>query len=159
MEMNHLTKDNYARGREYVRSGDVFVWTGNRLIQRIIQRRMKGRWYHVGAAWVANKRVLILEARLKGGVIISPLSRRLDCYHVPSGVEWTKEKDEFAFSHIGDPYSITDALLTGLRLDTFMPGYHCLEFVRDLLNIPDANTLVDVVEWAQGNYQKMLQVN
>lgn len=147
--MNRLSSTNYPQNRASIRSGDLLAWRGKSLIGRIIRHWTGESWSHVGIAWVIGGRVLVLEAREGRGVVVSPLSRRLDCYHLPTGAVWDEAMQARALDSLGGRYNVLDALRAGLGLRPSGTGWQCAEYAAHVLGMDMAERPVtpgEVVE-------------
>lgn len=147
--MHLLNAETYPHIRPTIRSGDLLAWRGNGLAGRIVRHWTGESWSHVGLAWVIGGRVLVLEAREGRGVVAAPLSRRLSCYHLPTGAAWDDAMQSRAIEALGEPYNVLDAIRAGLGLRPRGAGWQCAEYAGYVLGLP-GKTPGDVVEVCVG---------
>jgi len=135
--MMRLTAQTYPQARAGIRSGDLLAWRGTGLIGRLVRHWTGESWSHVGIAWVIGGRVLVLEAREGRGVVASPLSRRLNCYHLPTGVAWDEAMQSRALDSLGGRYNLIDAIRAGVGLRPDGAGWQCAEYAAYVLGLYD----------------------
>lgn len=145
--MNYLTVDTYAKFRPLIKSGDLLAWSGTSSFGNLIRRWTGSSYSHVGIAWVIGDRVFVLEALDGRGVVISPLSNRLSCYHIETRTNWTvtMEAKALALQLIGKPYSYLDALRAGLHLKPRSGGYQCVKYAAEVLHLQLPNYVPDTL--------------
>jgi len=133
--MHVITAATYPQDRASIRSGDLLAWRGTGLIGRLVRHWTGESWSHVGIAWVVGGRVLVLEAREGRGVVASPLSRRLDCYHLPTGSAWDEPMQARALEALGGRYSLLDAIRAGFGRRPVGVGWQCAEYAAHVLGL------------------------
>lgn len=70
---------DYSVAREQIQSGDVLLFEGGGdAWSRLIRWRTGSTITHCGIAWRTLGRVLVIEALVEPGVVVLPLSRRID---------------------------------------------------------------------------------
>lgn len=133
--MHLLNAETYPQARAGIRSGDLLAWRGTGLIGRLVRHWTGESWSHVGIAWVIGGRVLVLEAREGRGVVAAPLSHRLNCYHLPTGVAWDEAMQARALDSLGGRYNVLDALRAGLGMRPDGSGWQCAEYAAYVLGL------------------------
>lgn len=104
---------DYAKIRNRFKNGDVLLYQGKGLFSRLIKKITQSKYSHSGIVIWWNNRLMVMEARAKKGVIVSPLSRSICGYH--GQVEWytsikpiskknRKKMVEFAELELGKQY-------------------------------------------------------
>ncbi len=81
---------DYAKARKRLKNGDVLLYKGQGPISWIIKKVTKSEYSHSGIVVWWNNRLMVMEARSKKGVIVSPLSRSICGYK--GTVEWYTAK-------------------------------------------------------------------
>jgi len=105
---------DYINARDQIRSGDLLAWShrgwGSWYDFEVQMVRMSTRseYSHVGLAWNAGGRIMVLEA-VQPRVRIFPLSMLLPCYWVSRTWGWDDEDLERAMLRVGQEYSKIDA--------------------------------------------------
>ncbi len=114
----------YDVQRRNIRNGDVLMYRGRSLESRIIRWATRSKYSHAGLAAWWNERLMVMEAVGKG-VIVTPLSKNVACYH--GSVEWFTSVEEisdderlrmirFAQLELGKEYARWRAIFLGIRL-------------------------------------------
>lgn len=129
----------YSEYRTNIQSGDVLVWTNrssNKSIGNIFIRQFtQSEYHHVGIAWVAHRRVFVLEA-VPPLVRVVPLSNLLPCYVIKMDSILSNSALERALSMVGvAKYSIPEAIKSYFRANTSASKWQCVEYVKDILKI------------------------
>jgi len=144
-----VTADTYEANRGAIKSGDLIAFQSNSWLGKIVRAWTGSSYSHIGVAWVVSGRVFVLEAMDGIGVRIMPLSNRLPFYVIKSGVKWTKDREKFALSKVGQPYSYLDAIRGGFGLYPSGNGWQCVEYVSQVTGlIPvryDPESIVNLV--------------
>lgn len=116
----------YSEVRPLIKTGDCLLFTGGDWhsihgIQVMFVRMFKpSKWAHIGTAWVALDRVMILEA-VGTGVRIFPLSMSLPFGWIqrPESILMSLDAIEWAFAQMGKKYPSKIKMV----LNKFL-GYH-----------------------------------
>lgn len=131
----------YAQARPSIRSGDLLAWTHRAWrswydVQiQAVRFFTQSEYSHVGVAWWAGDKLLVLEA-VGAGVRIFPLSRLTPFYWLPMKADWAPEVEAWALDQVGLPYSKWQAVLAGLGL--LRAGadnvWQCAEYAQQVLD-------------------------
>lgn len=152
----------YSDIRDKIKSGDVLFWSNTSitcfsdLIDRFIMFATNSKYYHVGVAWVVGGRVLVIESVITG-VRIYPLSNELpvDIAFMPD--YWNNAIEEFVLSHVGDKYSVVDAVKAFFNI--LKNGkdlkWECAELVGQILSM--ANIIDSYRAIPEDLYQQLLE--
>ena len=97
----------YEEYRHNIRTGDLVAFSHGNIGGKIIQFFTKSAFTHVGIAYRVANRVLVFEAVIPR-VRLFPLSKMGRFYHVLLGRDLSYDAEEFAFSRIGDTYSVVE---------------------------------------------------
>jgi hypothetical protein len=119
---NKISK--YEEVRLQIRNGDVIMYTGKKILSRLISWLIRSPYSHAGIAVWWNERLMVMEAVMRG-VRIAPLSRNI--YQHQGKVEWFSYKKEiseedrlkmviFAQEELGKSYARWKAILFGLKI-------------------------------------------
>jgi len=104
----------------------------------VVQAWTRSDISHVALVWVppTTKRVWIIEAVVPC-VRVRPLSQALDegedVYHTPMNCDWSKVED-FAFEHIGTPYSQLLAMVSSIEPWKHGKYTECAGLTIDIMN-------------------------
>jgi hypothetical protein len=129
----------YTDVRPTIKSGDVLVWSiKDSWVMKLVSIFTTSKYNHIGVAIVISGRVMVLEATRKG-VTLSPLSDELPCYLISMPEYWNEHLETFAFSTVGNKYSVWDAVLGFLnRLNIGSnDSWQCAELVNTILSSTD----------------------
>jgi hypothetical protein len=113
----------YNEVRLQIRNGDVIMYTGKKIVARLISWLTRSPYSHAGIAVWWNERLMVMEAVMRG-VRVVPLSRNI--YQHKGNVEWFSCKKEiaeedrlrmviFAQEELGKSYARWKAMLFGLK--------------------------------------------
>lgn len=132
-------------------TGDLVLFRGRGPIAWLIRIWTRSAWDHCGVVWVVEGLHMVLEARLIGGVSLHALANRLDDgpSYVPTGRQINIPA---ALAHLGDHYSVKDAIRAGLGQPGDHAGWECAEFAAMVLGLDHASrgwTPQGLVEWPQ----------
>ena len=133
----------YQDIRTNLSSGDLAFYTKTSgLGGFLVQVGTNSKYNHVGLIWVISGRVFLLEATLKDGVRMVPLSLEKPDVIVKMDVSWNNTAEELALSHIMDPYSLLDAIKAWAHARSSSKGWICTEYVAAILkecgyNLPE----------------------
>jgi len=114
----------YNEVRLQIKNGDVIMYTGKKILSRLISWLTRSPYSHAGIAVWWNERLMVMEA-VGRGVTIVPLSRNIYQHH--GNVEWFTCKKEiseedrlkmviFAQEELGKSYARWKAMLLGLKI-------------------------------------------
>ena len=124
---------NYAEARPLIKSGDPIFFRGTGLIAGVVRDWTDSPFSHVGMAWRAGERVLVLESRPahRGITIDRPLSQALadGPTWVPTLARWTAAMEARAMRDLGFPYGWGNAIRGGLHLPLAYGALDCSEYV------------------------------
>lgn len=117
-----------------MQTGDLVLFRGRGPIAWLIRAWTRSAWDHCGVLWLVEGVPLVLEARYVQGVSCHALANRLedrpDLYHTGRSVDLA-----FALKHLGDWYSIKDAIRAGLGEEADHAGYECAEFAAAVFGL------------------------
>lgn len=151
--------------RATIQSGDLLIWSRDKrstisnIYLNLIRFFTRSEFAHVAIAWRLEGRLYIVEATMPV-VRLTPVWDDDSFYHVPMGVTWTKEGEDFLLDKIGMMYSLVDAIRGYLGLTiTKDTHWQCAElcnyFYRLLgLDLHDAFTPSSLVEMVVEAYDK-----
>ena len=131
---------NYFDIRPRIKSGDLICfshggWSSWTAFKTLLVRAFTLSTYsHVAVAHVVANRVLIFEA-VKPYTRLFPLSLSGDFYHMPMNAPWTLQTEEFAFAHLGVPYSEMTAVLAYSRPLEDGDVSECAAYAREILEM------------------------
>jgi hypothetical protein len=114
----------YEEVRPQIQNGDVIMYTGKKILPRLIGWLTRSPYSHAGIAVWWNERLMIMEAVMRG-VRVASLSRNI--YQHKGNVEWFSCKKEiaeedrlrmviFAQEELGKSYARWKAVLFGLKV-------------------------------------------
>lgn len=127
----------YDYYRPNIKTGDLLVWkttNWNSAIDwmlQIVRLVRRTEITHVGVAFVVGGRVLVVEA-VYPNVRIYPLSKLLPFYHVGLGMPWEDSKDDILLEHIGEKYSIPQAIMSAFREPKDDNMWQCAELAKKI---------------------------
>lgn len=130
---------SYLEVRPDICFGDILAWTHREwnswhdIKIQLVRFITQSEYSHVGIAWKIGGRLLVVEAVVPA-VRIYPLSKLGDFYHIPLGVEWTQETEEFMLSKVGEPYSQIEAFKALFGGVTDNGKWQCAELVFQILH-------------------------
>ena len=109
----------YADLRDKIQSGDIIAFADDGGISNFIRWWTKEDYSHVAIAWHYGRHVMLIEAHLKTGVAIRPLSKALldsDIVHHYTQPQsyWSDNVEDYALKQWGDTYDLPECVLAGL---------------------------------------------
>ncbi len=111
-----------------MQTGDLVMFRGRGPFAWIIRIWTHSAWDHCGVLWIAEGEAMVLEARAIGGVSCHALRNRQD--DGPTVYPTGRTVDvPMALRHLGDRYSVKDAIRAGLGQHGDHAGWECAEFV------------------------------
>jgi hypothetical protein len=117
-----------------MQTGDLVMFRGRGPIAAIIRWWTHSAWDHCGVLWVVEGEPLVLEARAIGGVSCHALRNRME--DSPTVFPTGRTVDvPTALRHLGDHYSVKDAIRAGLGEHGDHAGWECAEFAAMLLGL------------------------
>lgn len=136
----------YSEARSKIKAGDMLAWSHRKWASwydfkvQAVRIFTRSEYCHVAVAWPVAGRVFILEAVMPK-IRIYPLSKELPFYWLPMNANWTDAAEEFALSHVGDPYSQFQAMQAAI--DNLKIGsdniWECAEFTMSVLKQAGVN--------------------
>ncbi len=127
----------YSIARKHIQSGDLIAFRGRGPVSWLIRHVTGGSHTHVAVAWWFRDRLFLLEAREGIGVTMRAASAVLPFDWIHLGLSWSSQVEDFAFSHLGKPYSYADALRAGLGFELKADGQICSEYAAELFSRMD----------------------
>lgn len=133
----------YEDYRHEIQSGDLVVWATESIGSfrdfqlALVQIATRSLYDHVGIAWRAGGRLLVVEAT-PPEIRIFPLSKLTPFYHLKMDIEWRDEYESYLVKHVGSKYSILEAIISFITKPPQNNKWQCAEFVNDfykMLNI------------------------
>jgi hypothetical protein len=136
---------DYASIRAQIKSGDLLAFSHRASMWAswydfkvgIVRMFTKSEYSHVALAWVSSERVFVLEAVIPR-VRIYPLSNALaesgEFYHLPLGVNWAQDVEDWAMQHVGQRYSQIKAMQASWRPVKHDDFTECAEYVNEVLS-------------------------
>lgn len=127
---------NYNTYRQLIKSGDILAWTNKKwdtfadVLVQGIRIATRSEYSHVGIAWVVGDRVMVVEA-VPPLVRIYPLSKLLPFYHVELDIKWSPYFDEKLLAHVGEKYSILQAMESFFTKPPSDNKWQCVELADD----------------------------
>ena len=130
----------YRAARNLVQSGDVILFRGRGPVAWLIRALTHSDFDHCAVAWVIGGRVLLVEARMLGGVRVNPLSPRLADHAswLMTGQVFTDEHLRRAIRDLGRPYSFENCFRALANLPGQGRGFECAQLLAQVLELPAA---------------------
>ena len=120
-----------------MQTGDLVLFRGHGPFAWLIRTWTRSAWCHCGVLWICEGVPLVLEARYRGGVTVSALEKRLE--DQPTIYPTGRAVDvPAALHHLGEHYSVKDAVRAGLGRPGDHAGWECAEFAALLYALPAA---------------------
>jgi hypothetical protein len=118
-----------------MQTGDLVLFRGRGPFAWLIRTWTRSAWDHCGVLWIVEGVPLVIEARYTGGVSCHALAnRQADTPTVyPTGRALNLA---LALAHLGDWYSVKDAIRAGLGEYADHAGWECAEFAATILGLP-----------------------
>lgn len=128
----------YAAARQQIQSGDAILFRGRGPVAWLIRTVTRSAYDHSAIAWVVGGRVLIIEARMLGGVKTDPLSTRLvdHASWLPTGIPLTEPRLRVAIMDLGKPYSFANCFRALVNLPGRLGAFECAQLVAVVLGLP-----------------------
>lgn len=136
---------NYSEYRKNIKSGDFIAyrsryrsgWTS--WLGFMVSLFSLSRYSHVGVAIELGERLFLVSADIPE-VKLELLSKTKPFYHVPMNIEWSSQNTENLLKHLGERYSILEAIKGYFRKNNDENDlWFCTEFAKDFyktLDIP-----------------------
>lgn len=117
-----------------MQTGDLVLFRGRGPFAWLIRTWTRSAWDHCGVIWMVEGEAMVLEARAIGGVSCHALrNRQADGPTVmPTGRAVDLSR---ALPHLGDRYSVKDAIRAGLGERGDHAGWECAEFAAMVLGL------------------------
>lgn len=153
---------NYQEARKHLRTGDVIGFVhGYFPVGKVVQWVTRSLYTHVAVVIRENDRVLVVEAK-QPYVRIFPASRLTPFYWCALRGDLNQDAKNFAYSIVGDRYSLADCYRSVTGETTDDNRWQCAELVRTVhrKNGADARckaTPADIMKWA-GSFSKTIFV-
>ena len=117
-----------------MQTGDLVLFRGRGPFAWLIRTRTRSAWDHCGILWMVEGEAMVLEARYRQGVSCHALRNRMEDGPtvIPSG---RAANVPLALRHLGDRYSVKDAIRAGLGERGDHAGFECAEFAAMVLGL------------------------
>ena len=124
---------NYLEYRHNIKTGDLIAFSHNALGSKIIKLFTRSKYTHVAIAYRIADRVMIFESTIPR-VRLFPISKMGAFYHLSVGRELSQDAEEFAFSRLGEWYSLWECIrgLFGKANNANMK-WQCAEYTKQIL--------------------------
>lgn len=153
--------------RSEIISGDLLIWEHSKrsaisdFYLNIIRILTKSLYAHVGVAIRLEGRLYVIEAT-QPVVRITPIRNGDEFYHLPMGIKWSKESEDYLISKVGARYSFADAVRAFLGKTLQNDNrYQCAELCNEFYSmhsysLKDAFTPTTLVEKLMEQYGKKI---
>ncbi len=117
-----------------MQTGDLVLFRGHGPFAWLIRTWTRSAWAHCGVLWVCEGEALVIEARASGGVSVHALRNREGdgVTLIPTGRTLNLP---MALRHLGDTYSVKDAIRAALGERGDHAGWECAEFAALTLGL------------------------
>lgn len=117
-----------------MQTGDLVLFVGHGPFDWFIRKWTRSAWAHCGVLWVCEGVPIVIESRYVGGSSVHALANRMDDQPtiVPSGRTLNLTA---ALAHLGDEYSVKDAVRAGLGECPTNAGWECAEWAAFCLDL------------------------
>lgn len=129
------------KSRNEIKSGDMLIWSNDKFSSKSnfylngIRTFTRSEYAHTAVAWRLEGRLMIVEAT-QPVVRLSPVRDHDEFFHIPMGVIWTPESEDYLVSVIGCPYSFMDALRAYIgRTVNKDNHYQCAELCKEFYQL------------------------
>lgn len=117
-----------------MQTGDLVLFRGRGPFAWLIRTWTRSAWDHCGVIWMVEGEAMVLEARAIGGVSCHALRNRME--DGPTIQPTGRSADiPLALRHLGDRYSVKDAIRAGLGERGDHAGWECAEFAALVLGL------------------------
>jgi|GEM_PF-979337 len=115
-------------------TGDLVLFRGRGFIPWIIRVWTRSAYDHCGVLWIVEGVPMVIEARYFGGVSCHALANRQadSPFVMPSGRTLNVP---LALAHLGDWYSIKNAVGAGMGFNLDHAGWECAQFAAFILGM------------------------
>lgn len=115
-------------------TGDLVMFRGSGFTPWVIRTWTRSAFDHCGVLWIAEGVPMVMEARYFGGVSCHALANRQadSPFIMPTGRTLNVP---MALSHLGDWYSVRNALDAGLGFNLDHAGWECAQFAAFILGM------------------------
>jgi len=130
----------YRENRDLIFSGDVILFRGRGPVAWLIRTLTHSDFDHCAVAWTVGGRVLLVEARMLGGVRVNPLSTRLADHAswLMTPARFDERSLERAIRDLGRPYSFGNCFRALANLPGQGRGFECAQLLAQVLELPGA---------------------
>lgn len=128
----------YQEARDQIQSGDVILFRGSGPVAWLIRVLTHSLFDHAAVAWVIGGRVLVVEARMLGGVQVHALSQRLADHAswLSSGIPLDAPRLKVAIQDLDAPYSFSNCFRALRNLPGRRGQFECAQLVAAVLELP-----------------------
>lgn len=126
----------YNEYKDNIKSGDLIAYTTlssytfTGILSFLVKLFTLSRYTHVGIAIELGNRLFLISADIPE-VKLEPLENTKPFYHVPMNVDWKPEYTEKLLSHIGERYSVLEAIKGYFNMNNPNDkSWFCTEFVK-----------------------------
>lgn len=149
----------YPEIRPNIQSGDLLAFTHKEWLSiydlqvQAVRIFTESEYSHVAIAWVVGGRVFVLES-VEPKVRIFPLSKLTPFYWIPTDHGLSQEAEEFALSHVGEPYSKLECIKAYFQPLDDNGKWECAKYVHAVMSkngidLGDKLTPAAIVESAE----------
>ncbi|ODN41549.1 C40 family peptidase [Piscirickettsia litoralis] len=119
-----------------MRSGDLIAYRGSGLTSALVRWATHSEYSHVGVVINVSGQFFVAEAMILKGVRITPIDKLPEDFErIKTPIAFSNSALAFVFNHLGDKYSIVDALFAAVGLKQVEHnGWQCAEFAAAVLN-------------------------
>lgn len=120
-----------------MQTGNLVLFRGRGPLAWLIRTWTRSAWDHCGVIWMVEGEAMVLEARYRQGVSCHALRNRME--DVPTVYPTGRAANvPIALRHLGDRYSVKDAIRAGLGKRGDHAGWECAEFAAMVLGLDHA---------------------
>jgi hypothetical protein len=124
-----------------IQSGDLLVWSKDKrstisnVYLNVIRFATSSEYAHTAIAWRINGRLFIVEATMPN-IRLIPVMVDDEFFHIPMGLEWQNESEEYLIDKLGLLYSLFDAMrgYLGITLENDRK-YQCAELCKEFYEL------------------------
>ena len=122
----------YNDVRDKIKTGDLIAFSHGNIGGRIIQFFTQSHYTHVGVAYCIADRVMIFESVIPH-TRLYPLSKLGDFYWIGLNGHFNIVAEEFAFSRLGERYSIIECIRGWLNIcKNENAWWQCSEYAKQI---------------------------
>lgn len=124
-----------------IQSGDLLVWSKDKrstlsnVYLNVIRVATSSEYAHTAIAWRINGRLFIVEATMPN-IRLIPVFADDEFYHIPMGLEWQNDSEEYLIDKLGLLYSLMDAMrgYFGITVENDRK-YQCAELCKEFYEL------------------------